>query len=167
MTDYKKQGRINRAAGAKFELLVRKDLEAKGWFVDKWTNNVDIQKENSEEVSGIPGKNGSFIYGKLIQAKNRWAGIGRPMMMGAGFPDFSCHKRIPDVLLNTPTTPTYKVNHLYEVIGVESKINGYLDKEEKEKCKWLLENNVFSKILIAKKIKIKNRVCVEYKEFVY
>ena len=25
------------------------------------------------------------------------------------------------------------------------------DKEEKEKCKWYLENNIFSKILVAKK----------------
>lgn len=39
----------------------------------------------------------------------------------------------------------------YGVIGCEVKSNGYLTKEEKEKCKWLLDNNVFSKILIAKK----------------
>jgi len=39
----------------------------------------------------------------------------------------------------------------YEVIGVECKTNGYLTKEEKEKCRWLLENNVFSKILISSK----------------
>jgi len=39
----------------------------------------------------------------------------------------------------------------YEVIGVEVKSNGYLSKEEKAKCRWLLDNNIFSKILIAKR----------------
>ena len=42
-------------------------------------------------------------------------------------------------------------DNTYEVIGVECKINGYLKPEEKEKCKWLIDNNKFSKILIAKK----------------
>ena len=37
------------------------------------------------------------------------------------------------------------------VIGVESKMDGKLDKIEKQKCRWLLKNNIFSKILIAQK----------------
>ena len=52
---------------------------------------------------------------------------------------------------------------LYDSIGVECKINGKLDKEEKEKCKWLLKNNIFSKILIASKGE--KRGSIEYKEF--
>jgi hypothetical protein len=36
-------------------------------------------------------------------------------------------------------------------VGVEAKSNGILDKEEKEKIKWLLENNIFSKFIVAKK----------------
>ena len=39
--DKKKQGKKNRAAGAAFELRVRKDLESQGWIVDKWSNNVE------------------------------------------------------------------------------------------------------------------------------
>lgn len=58
-----------------------------------------------------------------------------------------------------------KRKQLKEVIGVECKVNGYLDKKEKEKCKWLLDNNIFSKILIAYKTKEKNKVKVNYKEF--
>ena len=42
MVDYKKQGKKNRQAGARFELKVRKDLESKGWIVDKWSNNVEF-----------------------------------------------------------------------------------------------------------------------------
>ena len=53
----------------------------------------------------------------------------------------------------------------YEVIGVECKSNGYLTPEEREKCKWLLENKIFSKILIAKKKKVGKKVEVEYIDF--
>ena len=35
--------------------------------------------------------------------------------------------------------------------SVESKMNGTLSKIEKEKCVWYLKNEIFSKILIAKK----------------
>ncbi|MBU2576651.1 MAG: hypothetical protein KKF50_02925 [Nanoarchaeota archaeon] len=38
-----KRGGKARAAGGQFELRVRKDLEAKGWIVDKWSNNVDLE----------------------------------------------------------------------------------------------------------------------------
>ena len=38
-----KQGKKNRASGARFELKTRKDLEKDGWIIDKWTNNVDLQ----------------------------------------------------------------------------------------------------------------------------
>lgn len=47
-----KSGKLSRAAGARFELNVRKDLEEKGWIIDKWTNNVEFEKEenNQEDV---------------------------------------------------------------------------------------------------------------------
>ena len=41
------QGKKNRAAGARFELKVRKDLEDKGWIVSRWNNNVKFV--NGEE----------------------------------------------------------------------------------------------------------------------
>ena len=53
----------------------------------------------------------------------------------------------------------------YEVIGVECKMKGILDKLEKEKCRWLLENHIFSKILIASKTKVGRKIVIKYKEF--
>lgn len=130
-----KQGSKSRAAGASFELKVRKDLEEKGWTVDKWSNNVDL--ENSKVV---PCKR---VFKPI--------GMGRSVMtIGTGFPDFVCFDRRDD---------------LFEVIGVEVKMNGTLSREEKEKCCWLLENGVFGQILIASKVKEKNRVRVEYLDF--
>ena len=144
-----KEGKKNRAAGRDFELRVRKDLVEKGWIVDKWGNNVEF-----ETLIHQPYET-KIKTGKLIQAKNKWAGPGRPMMMGAGFPDFIAF-RISDSI---------GPHNYCEVIGVESKINGTLSKLEKEKCKWLLENNIFSRILIAEKTKIKNRIVIKYHDF--
>jgi hypothetical protein len=44
-------------------------------------------------------------------------------------------------------------------------MNGELDREEKEKCKWLLDNGVFSQIFIAEKTKVKNKVVIVYHDF--
>ncbi len=88
---------------------------------------------------------------ELVVARN-WFIKGRGMMLGAGFPDFIAYKKI-------------KGSKYYEVIGVEVKADGYLTSEEKEKCKWLLKNKIFSKILIAKREKDGHRISIEYKEF--
>ena len=131
---FSSQGKKNRAAGARFEAKVRKKLEEMGWIIGKWMNNVDYEKE---------GK-----IGKLIPAKRKFNPFLRALSIGTGFPDFICFK---------------KQDKLYEVIGVEVKANGWLDKEEKEKCKWLLENKIFSRILIAKKGKKRGEI--EYIDF--
>ena len=99
--------------------------------------------------------------GKLVPAKHKFRGMGIPMAIGTGFPDFIAFRR-GDHKKNIMWSES-KIS--YEVIGVECKVLGYLDKAEKEKCQWLLDNNIFSKILIAKKTKVKNRVVIEYKEF--
>jgi len=36
-----KQGKKNRASGKRFELIVRKDLESKGWIVFRNSNDVE------------------------------------------------------------------------------------------------------------------------------
>lgn len=129
------QGRKSKMQGASFELKARRDLEEKGWTVDKWSNNVDLDG------------------GKLVSCKRvfRPVGNGRSVMsIGTGFPDFVCFDRR---------------DNLFEVIGVEVKMNGLLNREEKEKCAWLLEQGVFGQILIASKIKKKNRVKIEYLDF--
>jgi hypothetical protein len=136
------QGKKNKRDGAKFELLVRKYLESKGWIVSKWMNNVefpDIVRIPATENTSIEAFDKKrFNEGRLSPAKHKFCGIGRPMALGTGFPDFICFKRTTD-------------NQDYDVIGVEVKSNGYLDKEEKIKCKWLMKNKIFNYIWIAKK----------------
>ncbi len=128
------RGKKSKAAGSRFELKVRKDLEREGWIVSKWMNNVDIDNNT------------------LIPAKHKFRGKGIPMAIGTGFPDFIVyslckHQEIEAFDINASKFKTKG----FIVFGVEAKSNGYLTKEEKEKCKWLLENNKFSKIFIAKK----------------
>ena len=127
-----KRGKLARASGARFELKTRKDLEINGWILDKWTNNVDLEK------------------GILTKAKRKFNFFSNMKILGigTGFPDFIAFKR---------------KNNLYEIIGVEVKGNGWLDKTEKEKCKFLLDKKIFSKILIAKKSKERGKI--EYIDF--
>jgi len=154
------QGKKNKASGARFELKVRKDLEDKGWIVSKWMNNIELwESEWRKNYNDTPE-----MKGKLIPAKHKFRGLGIPMAIGTGFPDFivfrpmeieayQSNEKIMKILeeFNNLITEESKNKMFYEVNGVEVKSNGYLKPEEKEKCKWLLDNNVFSKILIAKK----------------
>ena len=145
MVDKKKQGKKNKAAGARFELKVRKDLEKDSWIVDKWNNNVDLIIREDEDMD-------RYLDGKLIIAKRKYNPHKKVMAIGVGFPDFICFRIFRGYM-----------SKAYEVIGVEVKSNGYLDPTEREKCKWLLENNVFSKILIAQKGTKRGQIV--YKEF--
>ena len=72
--NYSKQGKKNRAAGSRFELKVRKDLEKKEWIIDKWTNNVDLEEN------------------KIVPAKRKYNPFLRVLSIGTGFPDFICIK---------------------------------------------------------------------------
>lgn len=127
-----KKGKKSRSKGSQFEARVRRDLEEKGFFVDKWTNNVDL---------GI---------GKIVPSKRIFKrfGVGKGVMtIGTGFPDFIAFQ---------------KIGENYKVIGVEVKVGGKLDRIEKEKCKFLIEKGVFSEILVARKRKDGRLVRVEY-----
>ena len=85
---------------------------------------------------------------KLIKAKRKFNPFSKILGIGTGFPDLICFKR---------------KGNLYDIIGVEAKANGWLDKNEKAKCQWLLENKIFSRILIAKKGKKRGEI--EYTNF--
>ncbi|MEK6945896.1 MAG: hypothetical protein AABW63_03820 [Nanoarchaeota archaeon] len=133
-----KKGRKSRAAGVRFELKVRGNLEDQGWIVGKWTNNVDLE------------------INKLIAVKRRF--ISRPLgpmhymgvsSIGTGFPDFIAFKTSGSD---------------YEVMGVEVKINGIISKEEKAKCRFLLNKRIFKNILIARKGKKRGEI--EYVDFI-
>lgn len=82
------------------------------------------------------------------------ASPGRFRMMQTGFPDYIVYGLVDGI-----KKPYYIVHF------IECKVNGYLSKAEKEKAKWYLDNNYCSKFLIAKKVKEKNRIKIEYKEF--
>lgn len=134
-----KKGKRNKRNGAIWERNVRAELEQQGWTVSKWMNNIRFEESMYYDLD----------LSRLVPAKHQFRGKGIPMAIGTGFPDFIAF-RLPRGLLNKDLTPS---NDLYEVIGVECKMNGYLDKEEKEKCQWLLKNNIFSKVLVASKVK--------------
>lgn len=132
-----KRGKKSRRDGANFERAVRKDLEKKGWIVSRWCNNVEFEELRDDD--GIP-----WTQGKLVPAKST-----RFRSNTHGFPDFILFKMI---LLRAPKgMKLLNSYNKYDIRGIECKSNGYLSKEEKEKAKWLLENNIFSKFLIAKK----------------
>lgn len=136
-----------RAKGMRFEAKVRADLEKKGWIVSKWQNNVELNETILYGPSIIVNP---FGKNRLIPARQ-----GRYRLTSTGFPDFICFiKRIRGLK---------KGRFLYEIMGLECKSNGYLSKEEKFKCRWLLDNNIFSKILIAKKGKKRGEII--YEEF--
>ncbi len=140
------QGKKNRLSGAAFERRVRKDLEAEGWIVDKWTNNVEFKEV---EDWGYDSVCIMEREGKLHPAKS-FRGITR----SNGFPDFIAFRDYPDC---------WECDNK-EVIGVEVKTNGILSKIEKERCSWYLDNNIFSKILIASKSEFAENNIV-YKEY--
>lgn len=87
---------------------------------------------------------------KLVPAKRKYNPFKKAIIIGTGFPDFICFK---------------KTDTGFDVIGVEVKRNGYLDKIEKGMCHWLLENKIFSRILIAKAVKEGRKINVEYVDF--
>jgi hypothetical protein len=109
-TDHKKQGKKNRASGARFELKCREELEADGWFISKWQNNIDLVNE------------------KIVKARPKFNPFTKSLMMnGAGFPDYIAFKPAIDI----------DDSYLHQVKFVECKKKGYLTQEEKKKCQIL------------------------------
>ncbi len=86
---------------------------------------------------------------KLVAAKRKFNPFFKALSIGNGFPDFICLKR--------------DSKGKYEVIGLEVKRNGYLDKVERGMCHWLLENKIFSRVLIARLGKKRGEI--EYIDF--
>lgn len=89
--------------------------------------------------------------GRLVKSKRKYNPFLKFLSIGTGFPDFICFRLCKD-------------GKNYEIMGVEVKANGWLDKEEKEKCRWYLKNKIFSKVLIARKGKKRGEI--DYIDFV-
>ncbi len=148
-------GKKSKAAGDRFEKRVRADLEKKDWVVDKWSNNVEFNKWIEQDSDGkkfFDKENGKIeLRGKLVQTKPMFVfnpKIMRRIMIrnSSGFPDFIAFR-----MESVDTFDNGKKQKNWRIMGVEAKMLGELDKAEKEKCVWLLKNNIFSKILIASK----------------
>ena len=155
MVTKQEMGKKSRGAGQRFEVRVRKDLEKKGWIVDKWTNNVSkpFEQEIGEWVRQLEPVKPKFVFNPQIK---------RRIMIGnsGGFPDFVCFRNF---IGDSSDAGNKIINGLSEMVGVESKMNNILDKEEKEKCRWLLNKNIFRKILIASKGEKRGEI--KYEEF--
>jgi hypothetical protein len=143
-----KRGKASRAAGNRFELKVRHDLESKGWIVCKWQNNVEFEEVEMNEIIGTSGK--------LIPAKHKFNFFSKAMTMGTGFPDFVCFKYrdiITDIIKSNGFGNSYIPSickNCFEVQLVESKMAGVLDKTEKEKINWI-KDNLRIPVIVAKK----------------
>ena len=134
-------GKRSRSQGKAFEVRVRKDLVANGWRVSRWDNNI------KDDV--------------CVQAKGKFNPFTKRVMnMSAGFPDFVVYRYVGRATFDSPR------QSLFDVQFIECKMAGKLDKEEKEKARWYLEQKYCSKFLIAKKVKEKNRVKIVYDEVV-
>lgn len=118
-----KLGKRSRSAGIRFEKKVREDLKKQGWKVSKWQNNIDNRK-------CVPAKMGRFRSNQ------------------GGFPDFMTFKANNCILCGVRG---YSTRAGWDIIFVESKIKGYLTKEEIQKAKWYLENDYCSRFHVAKK----------------
>ncbi len=151
--DKKEQGRKNKVKGKAFEDRVYADLEKKNWVVSRWMKNVELTKPASELGNDKYKWNGKLIPAKpSIRMTKTLKGFA-PVLVSSwtGFPDFIAYKVRTIEVNGKNFIANFGGKTLSEVTGVECKLNGKLDKEEKEKCKWLLENNIFSKILITSK----------------
>ena len=132
--EYKKQGKTNRRHGAEFERKVRKDTISKGWIVDKWSNNVDLDTQ------------------EIVQAKSNMYGS-----RSCGFPDFVMFRLTED--FDTETYEDY-----YKLRFVECKINGKLSKKEKLKMNFLIKQGHKCFVAYKDGKEIIYREFVEYKE---
>jgi hypothetical protein len=78
--------------------------------------------------------------GKLINAKHTFNPFTKAMSAGNGFPDFVCFKY--ETLIDT--------NVLFMIRLIECKMNGKLDKIEKEKVEWI-KSNLKIPVIVASK----------------
>jgi hypothetical protein len=111
------------------------------------------------------------IRGRCVPAKAKFNPFTKSVMnMSSGFPDFIAYRDLFEEMSDWILSyAKYSLGQLppqleicKEVVFIESKMTGKLDKEEIEKAKWYLENNYCSKFLIAKKVKKGRKVEVEY-----
>lgn len=141
-----KMGKHSRAAGKRFELKVREKLEQEGWIVDRWTNQVEFEEFPGDD--GVP-----FTTGKLVPIRAKWNNFTKRLMMNSGgFPDFICIRYFDNLgtICNVCDNAITFGGQFFEVQFVECKMNGVLDKLEKQKVEWI-KTNLKIQVIIASK----------------
>jgi hypothetical protein len=142
--DKVKMGKKSRREGKAFEKSVEKDLESKGWIVVKFNKQVELVHKDERVESG-----------RLVTAKGQFNPFfHRIVGEGSGFPDFIAFMKIGnengEELYLDGISGMQCVRATWFVQLVECKMNGILDKLEKEKIKWIKENlNI--EVMLAKK----------------
>ena len=143
----------NNAAGVP-KLLKKKSEIAKGKKSKKSGGDFELKvRKNLEELGWIVAKwpnNVDLEIKKIIQTKRIFNPFKKVMTIGTGFPDFIAFQLVGE--------------KTYNVIGVESKLNGTLSKEEKEKCAFLLNTKVFNNIWISSKNEDGKIQYIDFKE---
>lgn len=94
-----------------------------------------------------------FEKEEIAPAKRKYNPYLKALSIGNGFPDFIAFK---------------KLSKGFDVIGVEVKRRGYLDKEEKARGRWYVKNKTFSQFWIAREAKNKKdkrKTEIEYEKF--
>jgi hypothetical protein len=136
-------GKHSRAAGKRFELKVRADLESRGWIVFKNSNDVKF-----EDFTTPDNKYGGVgRHGKFVACKPKFNPFTKSLMMNSGgFPDFILIKREIDNI-NLAIFPMNVVQF------VECKTNAMLDKAEKEKIEWIKQSLKIPVLIASKGIK--------------
>jgi len=156
-TEKSKLGKSSRILGKAFELKVRASLEKDGWIVMRNMNDVEWPESNiehppEERIGIFKQAKPKFVFNPIIK---------RRIMLGmqSGFPDFICmksdNKGIDFSIINE-----FSKKHEFEVKFVECKMNGYLDREEKDKAAWIMENLKIP-VFIASKGKLRGEIIME------
>ena len=125
---------------------LKKKAKADGAKFEKKT------REHYEDMGWVVTKwrnNIDLQTGKIVKANNFYI-PGRGNVMGSGFPDFVMFRA--------------KTMWVYELMFVESKLNGFLTKEEKEKLKVLQDLGHTTFIAYEDKSQQNN---IRLREFIY
>lgn len=143
----------NNSAGVP-KLLKKKSEIAKGKKSKKSGGDFELKvRKDLEERGWIVAKwpnNVDLDKKEIIPAKRIFNPFRKVMTIGTGFPDFVAFQLVGE--------------KMYNVIGVESKLNGLLSKEEKEKCAFLLNKKVFNNIWMGSKSEDGKVEYIDFKE---
>lgn len=173
------RGKKSRARGQRFESKVRQELENLGWIVTRWMNTVDYDKGGTGKIIPAKRKYNPFLKALSVGTgfpdfvcfrriskidKDKKTTEGEIILVEPEEEEGIDNSKALNGAIRIPISKdSEEMQNTYEVIGLEVKGNGYLDKVEKGMCIWLLENKIFPKILIAKRGKRAGEI--EYVDF--